>query len=91
MALVIGADREYRYSRAAARSLLFSYLAGWLPPRHRRRFRTAFRLLTEHERSILHQHRARVHDWDLEEAAVDRLRGALRTVDAEWRDLKAAA
>lgn len=79
-------EDDYLYSRAAARSALFSYQQSILPFGLRRRFERAWKLLTTSERATLRDHGTRsVTDWDQEAAAVDRLRDLLRQVDADRR------
>jgi hypothetical protein len=83
---------DYRYSRAAARSHLFSWLArGPMPYGASKRFSRAWRLLSAGDKTTLrrHQHRS-VTDWTAEEAAVDRLRDALRLTDDTYRQRIAA-
>ena len=80
---------DYRYSRAAARSFLFSFLQDQIPVYGlRKRFMRAWKLLSSDDRALLrrHQHGFR-GDWELEAAAVDRLVAALRASD-EMRNPK---
>ena len=77
---------DYRYSRAAARSLLFSFLDDpAMPYGPRRRFSRAWKMLTSDERAILRRHKTRsITGWAAETAAVDGLCAALRLADASW-------
>lgn len=80
---------DYRYSRACARSFLFSFLNDSIPVYGmRKRFMRAWKLLDSADRALLrgHQHGFR-GDWGAERAAVDRLVGALRLAD-EMRNPK---
>jgi CRISPR/Cas system endoribonuclease Cas6 (RAMP superfamily) len=79
---------DYRYSRAAARSLLFSWLERQIPNRPRRRFERAWGLLGHRQRELLRQHKQgqlTLTDWREEEKAVDALAKALRVVDDAYK------
>ena len=84
-------DGDYRYSRAAARSLLFSWLDGWMPYGQKRRAESAWDRLPADARVTLAAHRdGVVADWDAEAAAVDVFAAALRAADRAQARRRAA-